>query len=396
METKHITQRGVLTNCDCMSALCDLQDESVDLVVLDPNYNEWDKLCEQGLICQAVRVLKPTGNIICHTKQPFDYNLRREINYIFRREIVWTFCNGGAWVSNRMPLVSFQKIYWCTVSNDFYFNPRTGIDYAESTKDFKRTNKVFDGYNEEGREFKKSKDGVWLRDHLHYNKPMCGKIPAKPLELVQIMLRCFCPQGGVVLDPFIGSGTTAVAAIKEGRRYIGYELDKDNYNKAVNAIENQLSITTLTAKKMEEFQQVIKAYLDQRAQEDAQFADNYAKKGKSIEKCCNYILRQAKKRGNAVAMLDDEVYGLAVHYYDEDIPADECRPVSGASRVNAPKVELTEEEKAAAREQAVAEYRNQQVAAMRREEREKKQREAQKQRERKEKFESMQLSIFGV
>jgi predicted lipoprotein with Yx(FWY)xxD motif len=49
---------------------------------------------------------------------------------------------------------------------------------------------------------------------------------------------------------------------------------------------------------MNEFQQVIKAYLDQRAQEDAKFADNYAKQGKSIEKCCNYIFRQAKKRGD--------------------------------------------------------------------------------------------------
>lgn len=148
---------------------------------------------------------------------------------------------------------------------------------------------------------------------------------------------------------------------------------------------------------MNEFQQVIKVYLDQRAQEDAQFADNYARPGKSIEKCCNYIMRQAKKRGNAVAMPDEEVYGLAVHYYDENIPADECKPVSGARTATPkPAVELTEEEKAAAREQAVAEYRSQQVAAIRREEREKKQREAQRQRERKEKFESMQLSIFDV
>lgn len=147
-----------------------------------------------------------------------------------------------------------------------------------------------------------------------------------------------------------------------------------------------------------EFQQVIKAYLDKRAEEDALFAENYAKPNKSIEKCCNYIMQQAKKRGNAVAMTDDEVYGLAVHYYDEDIKADECKPVSGGSRVNtnAQKAyeELTEEEKAAAREQALAKYRDEQVAAMRREEREKKQREAQRQRERKEKFESMQLSIF--
>lgn len=240
MDIKHSTKYGTLTNADCMDALCDLEDESIDLVILDPNYNDWDKLCGQGLICQAVRVLKPSGNIICHTKQPFDYNLRQEINHIFRREIVWTFCNGGAWVSNRMPLVSFQKIYWCTVSNDFYFNPRTGIGYSEKTKDFKRSNKVFEGYNEEGREFKKSEDGVWLRDHLHYNKPLCGKIPAKPLELTQIMLRCFCPVGGVVLDPFVGSGTTLVACAKEGRQYIGFELNEVNFNMAASAVEKEI------------------------------------------------------------------------------------------------------------------------------------------------------------
>lgn len=55
---------------------------------------------------------------------------------------------------------------------------------------------------------------------------------------------------------------------------------------------------------MNEFQQVIKAYLDQRAQEDTQFADNYAKKGKSIEKCCNYILRQGGAVARAVQQID--------------------------------------------------------------------------------------------
>lgn len=149
---------------------------------------------------------------------------------------------------------------------------------------------------------------------------------------------------------------------------------------------------------MKEFQETIKAYLDKRAQEDALFAEHYAREGKSIEKCCNYIINQAKKKGGtAVAMSDDEVYGLAVHYYDEDIHADECKPVSGA-RASAPKpaVELTEEEKAAAREQAMQMYRQGQVAAIKREEREKRQREAQKQRERKELFESKQLSLFDL
>ena len=148
---------------------------------------------------------------------------------------------------------------------------------------------------------------------------------------------------------------------------------------------------------MKEFQQTIKAYLDKRAAEDEQFAASYAKKGKSIEKCCNYILNQARKRGNAVAIPDDEVYGLAVHYYDEDIPDAECKPVSGA-RAAAPKpaVELTEEEKAAAKEEAMQMYRERQVREIQREESEKKKREAQKARERREAFEQRQLSLFDL
>lgn len=144
-----------------------------------------------------------------------------------------------------------------------------------------------------------------------------------------------------------------------------------------------------------EFQENIKQYLDNRAAEDAQFAEHYASEGKSIEQCCNYILNQARKRGTAVVMTGEEVYGLAVHYYDEDISEDECTPISEA-RAAAPAVKLTEEEKAAAREQAMQMYRQGQVAAIQREQREKKQREAQKQRERKEIFESKQLSIFDL
>ena len=213
-------------NCDCMERLWEIDDESIDLTILDPNYNDWDDMCKNGLICQAVRVTKPTGNIVMFTKQPFDYNLRNEIDHIFRREIVWTFCNGGAWVSNRMPLVSFQKIYWCVLTKDFYFNPRTGIDYADGTKDFKRSSKVFGGYKETGKQFTKSTDGIWLRDHLHYNKPNSGRIPAKPLELINIILRCFCPVGGVILDPFMGTGTTAIAAKQSRMHFIGFEKDE--------------------------------------------------------------------------------------------------------------------------------------------------------------------------
>lgn len=64
----------------------------------------------------------------------------------------------------------------------------------------------------------------------------------------------------------------------------------------------------------------IKNYLDERAANDPQFARNYAKKDKDIDKCFKYIVGVASKRAvsGACCMTSDEVFGLAVHYYDED------------------------------------------------------------------------------
>ena len=106
----------------------------------------------------------------------------------------------------------------------------------------------------------------------------------------------------------------------------------------------------------ESFKQAIKAYLDKRAEEDSLFAPKYANEKKSIDECCSYIMGEARKRGNAIAISDEEVYGMAVHYYDEDDikinrpPAGEKTSVSSSAKP----VELTEEDKKAARDKAIA------------------------------------------
>jgi site-specific DNA-methyltransferase (adenine-specific) len=240
-----IERYNSIINGDCLEELDMLDDDIADLIILDPPYDKWDKFLENGIICQSVRLLKPSGNLICFTKQPFDFNLRCDIDHMFRREIVWTFTNGGAWVSKKMPLVSHQKIYWCTPTKDFYFNERTGLQYSEKTKDFERSKKVFEGYESKGRKFTKDENGVWLRDHLHFNKPNMGKIPAKPLELIEILIRCFCPKGGLVLDPFMGSGTTAIVAKNYGCNYLGIELNHDYIEIANKRIELETSQPTL-------------------------------------------------------------------------------------------------------------------------------------------------------
>ena len=65
--------------------------------------------------------------------------------------------------------------------------------------------------------------------------------------------------------------------------------------------------------------QVIQSYLEERAKSDPLFVTSYTKPNKNIDECYDYIIGEAKKRGGSVVcMSDDEVFGLAVHYYDED------------------------------------------------------------------------------
>lgn len=110
------------------------------------------------------------------------------------------------------------------------------------------------------------------------------------------------------------------------------------------------------------FQDVIKDYLDKRAIEDELFAVSYAKEGKTIEECCNFILNQVQKSGcNGFA--DEEIYGMAVHYYDED-NLGEIKPIKGQVVVNH-KVELTEEEIAEARREAKERVVSEEIARLR-------------------------------
>lgn len=98
------------------------------------------------------------------------------------------------------------------------------------------------------------------------------------------------------------------------------------------------------------FKRTIHTYLVKRAASDELFAEKYANPDKNIDECCTYILSEVQKSGcNGFA--DDEIYGMAVHYYDEDNI--EIGKASNVHVVVNHVVELTEEEKAEARQEAI-------------------------------------------
>ena len=114
-------------------------------------------------------------------------------------------------------------------------------------------------------------------------------------------------------------------------------------------------------KATEHFKQTIKAYLDERAKNDELFAVSYAKENKNMDDCVTFILNQVK-RSKCMGLTDEEVYSLAVHFFDED-DIEIGNPIACNVIVNHT-VELTEEEKAQARQEAFKEYQAEQLRKM--------------------------------
>lgn len=109
------------------------------------------------------------------------------------------------------------------------------------------------------------------------------------------------------------------------------------------------------------FQTAIQSYLEQRAEYDELFARSYRNPLKNIEDCITYILNYVQKSG-CNGFDDDEIFGQAVHYYDEtDIEVG--KPIDCKVVVNH-HVELTEEEKAEARKEAIKRAENEVYSRM--------------------------------
>ena len=101
------------------------------------------------------------------------------------------------------------------------------------------------------------------------------------------------------------------------------------------------------------FKRTVKMYLEQRAAEDELFAKNYRNPAKNMDDCVTYILNYVQKSG-CNGFTDGEIYGQAVHYYDEN-EIEVGNPLQCHVAVNHV-VELTAEEKAEARKRAVEQY----------------------------------------
>lgn len=223
---------------DCVSVLDALPAESVDVIFADPPYflsnggttcragkrtsvdkGAWDR--SQGVeenhafnhkwLAACNRVLRPNGTIWVsgtgHVIYSVGYAMQQQ-GFKPLNEIVWEKPNPPPNLSCRYFTHSTESILWAARNR----KSRHHFNYDKMRE--------LNG----GKQMK----SVWRMTAPGKSEKSHGRHPTqKPVSLLERLLMASCPEGGVVLDPFNGSGTTGVAAVQLGHQYIGIDLEEE-------------------------------------------------------------------------------------------------------------------------------------------------------------------------
>ena len=229
-------------NEDFFAGAATLPPGCVDLVIADPPYglgkdygNDSDCLEGEAYMAfsrrwldAALPLLKPNGSLYVflswqHSPEVFSYIKTRMIQV---NEIIWDRKVPSMGGSTRKFSSVHDTIGLFAGARDYHFDlDAVRIPYDAETKKA-RSRSIFVG--KKWLEVGYNPKDVWSVARLHRQDPERAEHPTqKPLEVVERMVLASCPPGGLVLDPFGGSGTTAVASARQGRRCVSFEINPD-------------------------------------------------------------------------------------------------------------------------------------------------------------------------
>jgi adenine-specific DNA-methyltransferase len=258
-------ERIVVHSGDCLDLLAAIPDRSIQLIVTSPPYNigkkyekklKLDRYLQQqaAVIAACVRTLSDRGSLCWQVGNfvengaiiPLDtmlYPIFRDLGLSMRNRIIWHFEHGlhcSARFSGR-----YETIVWFTRSDDYVFNldPVRVPQKYPGKRHFKGPKTGQYSCNPRG----KNPGDLWTIPNVKSNHIEKTVHPCQfPVELVERLVLALSDEDDWVLDPFLGVGSTVIAAIRHGRRGAGAEISPEYAAEATARIRRQLDGTLRT------------------------------------------------------------------------------------------------------------------------------------------------------
>ena len=242
-------EKNIIYHGDCIEGMKILPDNSVDMVLTDPPYgttcNKWDTVVDMDAFWKEIkRVTKKNSAILIFTQMPFTATVIMSNPKMFRYEWICEKANATGFLNaRRMPMKCHENVLV------FYGKLPVYHPIMEHGKPYRRglEDKNSSNYNAVKRIRSGNPTGTrFPRDVLKVSwRSAFGKTlhpTQKPVSLCEYFIKTYSNKGDIILDPFIGSGTTAVAAINTERKYIGFEQDDKYFDTAQSRLEKLANV----------------------------------------------------------------------------------------------------------------------------------------------------------
>lgn len=231
-----------LHNSDCLVGMSRLGTGSVDLILCDLPYGTtncpWDTVIPfEPLWGHYRRILKPRGAIVLFAAQPFATDLINSARSLFRYDLVWEKTAPVGYAnSHKMPLRSHELVLV------FYkqlpkYHPQGLVLLEKPIVRRGRATKqggVYRGLEKESVQ----RFTNYPRSVLHFSNRRDRRVhpTQKPVALIEYLIRTYSDPEDLVVDNCMGSGTTAIACLNSGRRFVGFEMGKQYYDVACQRV----------------------------------------------------------------------------------------------------------------------------------------------------------------
>ena len=263
----HLHTQYKIKNQDCLKALDEIEENSIDMIFSDPPYflsnggfsvqngkmvsvnkGKWDKSngfendfkFTKEWILKCKKVLKENGTLWISGTQHIIYlvgYILQKNGFVILNDISWFKPNGPPHLACRYFTHSHETILWAKKSK----KAKHTFNY-ELMKQWDKSNDIIKNKGTQMR-------SVWSIPLTPKIEKTFGKHPTqKPEELLRRIILSSTNKGDLILDPFCGSGTTGKVAVEFQRNFIGIEIDKNFCEISKKRIENQLKINKIKRK----------------------------------------------------------------------------------------------------------------------------------------------------
>ena len=239
-------------NDDCLEGMKKIEDNSVDLIITDPPYEH----VKGGMKSKKYNVGTWKSDSYMNEKMS-DFKKEDIFNFLdvsitkMKKVNMYIFCSKLQLAHyfdylNKNKKLKYDLLVWDKSSDDGKYSMKSSKFFTQDIEYIIRIYESGVSLNKVWNEERTKSDSRYYMKRQKFKQPKGKHGTMKPVELIERFIELSSNENDIVLDPFMGSGTTAIACINTNRNYIGFELDEEYYNASLDRIgKHKKTINTL-------------------------------------------------------------------------------------------------------------------------------------------------------